>query len=127
MRRSLSLLVPAALLTPALALGGGPQQAPTVFTALKFKASASKVVFKGTLGSPEEKCIKGRKAKLIRKHNGNKKTLAKDQSDSAGDFKLKVEDPPTQGKFYGLIKQAKLNNGVVCLEKQTASLTISTG
>jgi hypothetical protein len=125
MRRCLLALALTALLAPALALGGGPQQAPTIFASLKFKANASKVVFSGTLGSPEEKCIKGRKAKLIRKHNGNKKTLASDQSDSKGKFKLKVEDPPVEGKFYGLIKQKKLNSGVVCLEKQTGSLTIS--
>ena len=125
MRRAVIAVIVTAALVPAVALAGGQRQFPTVFSALTFKASASKVVFKGTLGSPEEKCIKGRKAKLIRKHNGDKKTLASDESDSDGDFKLKVEDPPVEGKFYGLIKQKKLNDGDVCLEKQTASLTIS--
>jgi len=124
MRRSLVALLLVALIVPALALASGPQF-PTFFTSKTFKASASKLVFKGTLGSPEEKCIKGRKAKLIRKHNGNKKTLASDESDSSGDFKLKVENPPLEGKFYGLIQQKKLNQGGVCLEKQTGSLTIS--
>ena len=126
MRRFLLPLALTALLVPAIAIAGSPS-APTFFASLTFKASASKAVFKGTLGSPQEKCIKGRKAKLIRKHNGNKKSLASDHSDSDGKFKLKVENPPVEGKFYGLIKQAKLNDGTVCLEKQTASLTISPG
>ena len=126
MRRLLVVSLLTALLVPAVALAGG-QQFPTFFASLKFKASASQVIFKGTLGSPEEKCIKGRKAKLIRKHNGNKKTLASDESDGNGKFKLEVENPPVEGKFYGLIKQKKLNDGSVCLEKETASLTISTG
>ena len=126
MRRAMLALALSVLLVPALAFAGGPQF-PTVFTSLTFKASSSKVVFKGTLASAEEKCIKGRKAKLIRKHNGDKKALASDQSDGDGKFKLKVENPPVEGKFYGLIKQKKLNDGSVCLEKKTASLTISTG
>ena len=125
MKRLLVVLAVAALVTPALALAGGAQQFPTFFTTKTFKVSASKAVFKGTLASPEEKCIKGRKAKLIRKHDGDKDTLASDESDSDGNFKLKVENPPLEGKFYGLIKQKKLNSGAVCLEKQTGSLTIS--
>jgi hypothetical protein len=126
MRRALAIAGLTALLAAGGAVAGLVQQFPTGFQSLTFKANSSKVVFKGTLGSPDEKCIKGRKAKLIRKHDGDKKTLASDESDSDGKFKLKVENPPLEGKFYGLIKQKKLNDGTACLEKQTASLTIST-
>ena len=89
MRRLLLVITATALSIPALAGAGGTQQIATFFTAKTFKASASKVVFKGTLGSLEEKCIKGRKAKLIRKHDGDKKALASDESDSDGKFKLR--------------------------------------
>jgi hypothetical protein len=69
---------------------------------LKFKASASKVVFSGTLAS--------------------------DKSDKHGDFKLEVADPPVEGKFYGKIKQKTIGSGagkIICLERQAASLTIT--
>jgi hypothetical protein len=124
MRRSLLALMLIALLIPALAIAGA-EQYPTRFASLTFKASSEKIVFKGTLASSEEKCVKGRKAKLIHKHSGNTKTLASDESDKHGDFKLKVTDPPLDGKFYGKIKQKKLNSGAICLERETASLTIS--
>jgi hypothetical protein len=125
MRRTPLAVALGLLALPALGFAGGQQQFPTRFAELSFKASASKVVFKGTLASADEKCVKGRKVKLIRKHKGNTDTLASDESDSHGDFKVKVQDPPIEGKFYGLIKQKKLNNGAVCLERETASLTIS--
>jgi len=48
MRRVLLVCALAALLTPALAIAGR-QQFPTFFAAIKFNASASKVLFKGTL------------------------------------------------------------------------------
>jgi hypothetical protein len=128
MRRLVLTAVVAAALTPALALAGGQQQFPTQFQQLKFKASVSKIVFSGTLASAEDSCLKGRKAKLIRKHNGNTKTLASDKSDKHGDFKMEVTDPPVQGKFYGKIKQKTIGSGagkIICLERETASVTIT--
>lgn len=128
MIRPLLALAAAALAVPAFALAQA-LQAPTGFDELGFKATTSKVVLKGSLSSPEEDCVKGRKVKLIHKKSGNTKTLGSDQSDSDGDFKIKLTDPPLQGKYYGKVKQKNITSGgekVVCLERETGSISIST-
>lgn len=126
MRRAALLLIPLSLAIPALALAA--TQFPTRFSKLELKGNSEKLVFSGTLASGEEKCIKGRKAKLLRKHNGKTKTLGSDESDKGGDFKIKVTDPPTEGKFYGVIKQKTIGSGdskIVCLERETGSISIT--
>ncbi len=122
-----ALMAVAGLATGATALAA-QDEFPTRLVAFEIKAGSGKVTMKGTLGSAEERCIKGRKVKLIREQGGDKQTLGKDESGKHGDFKVATDTKPKEGKYYGKVKEKTLGDGddkQVCLERVSASVKLT--
>ncbi len=100
----------------------GSAQYPTVFTKFKYKGGE---LFSGKIGSTKGGCIDGRKVILYRKKSGDEQKLGKDNTDGNGKFKIELSGgPPKDGKYYALVKQNKLGNGSVCLERQSGYVKV---
>ena len=102
----------------------------THFTKFKLeRTSSGKREFKGTIASSKSKCVKGRKVKLIRKHNDNKKTLGSDGTNSDGKFDIKLGSGKLKnGKYYAKVKKKNFDNGKkTCLSATSGSIKISSG
>lgn len=102
-------------------------QFPTFFTKFKLERSSSSSEFKGQIDSSKSKCVKGRKIKLIRKHNGNTKTLGDDKTNSKGKFDVKLSTgKPNNGKYYAKAKKKKFDNDEkTCLSVTSGTIKIS--
>ena len=102
-------------------------QFPTFFTKFKLERNSSSSEFKGKIDSSKSKCVKGRKVKLIRKHNGNKKTLGDDKTNSKGKFNIKLSTGnPKNGKYYAKAKKKTFESGQkTCLSETSGSIKIS--
>jgi 5-hydroxyisourate hydrolase-like protein (transthyretin family) len=102
-------------------------QFPTHFTKFKLERNSSSTEFKGKIDSSKSKCVKGRKVKLIRKHNGNKKTLGDDKTNKKGKFDIKLSTGhPKNGKYYARVKKKKFDNDEkVCLSVNSGYIKIS--
>ena len=100
---------------------------PTFFTKFKLERNSSSSEFKGKIDSSKSKCVKGRKVKLIRKHNGNKKTLGDDKTNSKGKFNIKLSTGnPKNGKYYAKAKKKKFDSDQkICLSETSGSVKIS--
>jgi hypothetical protein len=115
-----------------LAMGAGTASAatikvPTAFTKFKYKGG-SDPVFKGAIDSTNSECIDGRKVKLFRKANGNKKAIGSDTTDASGKFKMSLGGEAKNGKYHAEVKQSSFSNGVdktVCLDRQSPKVKIS--
>jgi hypothetical protein len=98
-------------------------QYPTFFTKFKYKGGES---FSGNIDSPKSGCVDGRKVVLYRKQNGNQKKLGGDKTDENGKFKISLSGGQIQnGKYYAIVKQDKIGNGAVCLEKQSGYVKVT--
>ena len=99
-RTSIVLLVAVALVAmlalPALGMGAG-KNSTKIVVSLKFPA------FHGTLNSPRKACLGGRKVKMYRERNGNKKLLGGDTSEDNGKWKIPVGKNLTSGSYYGTV------------------------
>jgi hypothetical protein len=124
-RVAISLVVGVLVITASAA--AAQTQFPTFFTKFKLERSSSSSEFKGAIDSSKSKCVNGRKVKLIRKHNGNKKTLGDDKTNSDGKFDIKLSTGnPKNGKYYAKATQKKFDNDQkVCLSVTSGSIKIS--
>lgn len=128
-------LIPTLVAVAAFALAGSiaaasQTQFATFFTKFKVeRTSSGKREFKGTIDSSKGKCVKGRKVKLIRQHNGNKTTLASDDANSNGNFDMKLSNGKVKnGKYYAKVKKKGFDNGTkTCLSATSGSIKISSG
>lgn len=102
-------------------------QFPTHFTKFKLELNSSSSEFKGKIDSSKSKCVKGRKVKLIRKHNGNKKTLGDGKTNKKGKFDIKLSTGhPKNGQYYARVKKKKFDNGEkICLSVNSRTIKIS--
>ena len=118
----------ALLVVGILAIGASAavrkSQFPTFFTKFKLERNSSSSEFKGKIDSSKSKCVKGRKVKLIRKHNGNKKTLGDDKTNSKGKFNIKLSTGnPKNGKYYAKAKKKKFDSDQkICLSETSGSI-----
>jgi hypothetical protein len=126
MKLGIALLV-AGILAIAASAAVAQSQFPTVFTKFKLERSSSSSEFKGKIDSSKSKCVKGRKVKLIRKHNGNKKTLGDDKTNSKGKFDIKLSTGnPKNGQYYAKAKKKEFDNGQkICLSVTSRTIKIS--
>jgi 5-hydroxyisourate hydrolase-like protein (transthyretin family) len=129
---ALTSLTTSLALVTALALAGSAAavsqtQFPTFFTKFKYEKSSSSREFKGTIDSSKSTCVKGRKVKLIRKHNGNKKTLGADKTNSDGKFDIKLSNGQAKnGKYYAKATAKDFASGKkTCLSATSGSIKIS--
>lgn len=106
---------------PALAAASG-SQSPTFFTKFKWKGGKS---FSGLIGSPNSHCVRDRKVILYRKKSGNAHKEGSDRTEGNGKFKIELSGKIQEGKYYAVVKQAKLNNGDVCAERQSGSVKVT--
>src|SRR6266480_5652615 len=90
MRAAIAICAAIGIVAVPASAAAGQTQFATFFTKFKLERSSSSSEFKGTIDSSKGKCVKGRKIKLIRKHNGNKKTLGNDKTNSEGKFDIKL-------------------------------------
>jgi hypothetical protein len=102
----------------------------TAFKKFKFKTEASQTEFKGKLASTKGKCVKQRKVKLIRKHDGNKQTLGTDKTNGKGKWDISLSGVAKVGKYYAQVKKKSLGtNGAgdkqVCLAEKSGKLNVS--
>jgi hypothetical protein len=97
----------------------------TFFTKFSFGPSSREA--KGKIGSSTSKCVKGRKVKLIRQHNGNKTTLGADDANSKGHFDIKLSSGKVKnGKYYAKAPKKSFDNGKkTCLSATSGSVGIS--
>ena len=125
------LLVAVGVATASLAIpagaAAGQTQFATFFTRFKLERSSSSSEFKGTIDSSKGKCVKGRKVKLLRKHNGNTKTLGHDKTNGDGKFEIKLSTGrPSNGKYYSKVKKKQFDNGKkTCLSVTSGSIKVS--
>ena len=129
LRATLAALAVGALAAPAALAGLQQEQFPTQFTKYEYKVSNGEATFKGKIDSADSGCVKGRKVKLIRKHNGNEKKLGDDKADSKGKFSIDGGSfPPKDGKYYAEVKEITIGSGeneAICLAKTSASIKLS--
>jgi hypothetical protein len=113
----------------ALAFAGSAaashDQFATFFTKFSFGPSSREA--KGKIGSSTSKCVKGRKVKLIRQHNGNKKTLGADKANRKGHFDIRLSSGRVKnGKYYAKATKKSFDNGKkTCLSATSGSVGIS--
>jgi 5-hydroxyisourate hydrolase-like protein (transthyretin family) len=100
---------------------------PTVFKKFEFEKSSSSSDFKGKIDSQKGKCVKGRSVKLIRQHNGNKKSLGSDKTNGKGKFDIKLSTGhPKNGKYYAKAKKKDFDSGQkTCLSATSPAVKIS--
>jgi hypothetical protein len=113
-----------------MAAASSQTQFRTFFTSFKYeRTSNGKREFKGTIDSQKSKCVKGRKVKVIRQHNGNKATLGSDDANSNGHFDVKLPSSKVKnGKYYAKVKKKSFDNGKkTCLSATSGSIKISSG
>jgi hypothetical protein len=112
----------------ALAFGGSAAASQTQFGTFftKFVFGPSSREAKGTIESSKSKCFKARKVKLIRQHNGNKKTLGADNTNSDGKFDIELSGKVKNGKYYAKATKKSFDNGKkTCLSATSGSVKIS--
>ncbi len=113
-----------------IAAASSQTQFNTFFTSFKYeRTSNGKREFKGTIDSQKSKCVNGRKVKVIRQHNGDKKTLGSDDANSNGHFDIKLPSSDVKnGKYYAKVKKKNFDNGEkTCLSATSGSIKISSG
>jgi len=99
---------------------------PTVYTAFKLKTSSSGGTFKGQIGSTKGKCVNKRQVKLFRKHNGNKKKLGGDKTNSKGKFSIAISGKLKNGSYYSKVSKKKFDNGKkVCEDRTSPKIKVS--
>lgn len=127
MRLRIAISASIAVLAFAASAAAGQSQYATFFTKFKLERSSSSSEFKGTIASSKGKCVKGRKVKLLRKHNGNTKKLGGDKTDSDGKFKIKLSSgKPKNGKYYAKAKKKSFDNDKkLCLAVTSGSIKVS--
>jgi 5-hydroxyisourate hydrolase-like protein (transthyretin family) len=125
-RRILISLVVLALVPPAISWASTTKY-PTVFTSFKLKTTSSKRTFKGTIDSPKGKCVKNRKVKVIRTHNGNQHNLGTDKTGNGGKFAIEVPRSEVKnGKYFAKVKKLKFDGGKkVCNSRESPSVKVS--
>ncbi len=126
LRNALVALVVAALAVPAIA-SASTTQYPTFFTSFKLKSTSSTRTFKGVIDSTKGKCVKKRKVKLIRTHNGNQHNLGTDKTGNGGKFAIEVPRSQVKnGKYFAKVKKLKFDSGKkVCKSRESGSIKIS--
>jgi hypothetical protein len=125
MKRAVAVATATMLLSiAAVADAGTNPQYPTVFTKFKYKGGES---FSGKIDSTKGGCVGGRKVILFRKHDGNSDKVGSDHTEDSGKFKIELSGgPPKDGKYYAKVKQSKLGNGAICLERESGSVKVTT-
>ena len=124
------LALMAALGFAASATASSQTQFNTFFTKFKLeRTSSGNREFKGAITSSKSNCVKGRKVKVIRKHNGNKKTLASDKTNDKGHFDVKLGSGKLKnGKYYAKATKKTFDNGKkTCLSATSGSIKVSNG
>jgi 5-hydroxyisourate hydrolase-like protein (transthyretin family) len=99
---------------------------PTVFTEFKLKTSSSGGKFKGQIDSTKGKCVNKRQVKLFRKHNGNKKKLGSDKTNSKGKFSIDISGKLKNGTYYSKVSQKDFDSGKkICEDRTSPTIKIS--
>jgi len=126
LRKLLVPLLLAALVVPAAARGSTTHYT-TVFTAFKFKKGSSDSSFKGYIDSPKGKCVKDRKIKLVRKHNGNQDVLGSDKTGNGGKFAIELSNSQIKnGTYFAKAKEKDFDSGKkVCNSRKSFSIKVS--
>ena len=109
-------VVPLVVLAAAVGAGAamaGATHYPTIFASYSLQGdTANGGTFKGTIDSTKAKCVKGRQIKLIRKHNGDQKTLGSDKTNDNGHFSIAVSASDfTNGNYHAKAKAKTFDNG----------------
>ena len=126
MRLIAALAALALLATAATAALAATTKYPTVYTAFKLKTSSSGGKFKGQIDSTKGKCVNERQVKLFRKHNGNKKKLGSDKTNSKGKFSIGISGKIKNGSYYSKVSKKKFDNGKkVCEDRTSPKIKIS--
>jgi hypothetical protein len=99
---------------------------PTIFTEFSLKASSSGGKFKGQIDSTKGKCVNKRQVKLFRKHNGKKKKLGSDKTNSKGKFSIEISGKLKDGSYYSKVSKKDFDNGKkVCEDVTSGKIKIS--
>jgi 5-hydroxyisourate hydrolase-like protein (transthyretin family) len=99
---------------------------PTVFTEFKLETSSSGGKFKGQIDSTKGKCVNKRQVKLFRKHNGKKKKLGSDKTNSKGKFSIEISGKLKDGSYYSKVPKKDFDNGKkVCEDVTSGKIKIS--
>ena len=99
---------------------------PTVFTEFKLETSSSGGKFKGQIDSTKGKCVNKRQVKLFRKHNGKKKKLGSDKTNSKGKFSIDISGKLKDGSYYSKVSKKDFDNGKkVCEDVTSGKIKIS--
>jgi hypothetical protein len=99
---------------------------PTVFTEFKLKAGSSGGKFNGQIDSTKGKCVNKRQVKLFRKHNGNKKKLGGDKTNSKGKFSIDISGKLKNGSYYSKVSKKDFDSGKkVCEDRTSGTIKIS--
>lgn len=99
---------------------------PTVFTEFKLDTSSSGGKFKGQIDSTKGKCVNKRQVKLFRRHNGNKKKLGSDKTNSKGKFSIDISRKLKDGSYYSKVSKKDFDNGKkVCEDVTSGKIKIS--
>jgi hypothetical protein len=99
---------------------------PTIFTEFKLKTSSSGGKFEGQIDSTKSKCVNGRHVKLFRKHNGNKKKLGGDKTNSKGKFSIDISGKLKNGSYYSKVSKKDFDGGKkVCQDRTSGKIKIS--
>ena len=125
--RLIAALAIAALLATAMTTAwAATTKYPTVYTAFKLKTSSSGHKFKGQIDSTKGKCVNKRQVKLFRKHNGNKKKLGSDKTNSKGKFSIEISGKLKNGSYYSKVSKKKFDSGKkVCEDRTSPKIKIS--
>ena len=105
----------------------GTTQYPTRFVQFKLQNDSGKRTFSGQISAPTGKCVKGRTVEVIRKRNGNQKTLKKNGTDGNGRFSISLSsDQLKNGGYYAKVKVKYYdNNQKICKHAQSGTIKIS--
>ena len=99
---------------------------PTVFTEFKLDTSSSGGKFKGQIDSTKGKCVNKRQVKLFRKHNGKKKKLGGDKTNSKGKFSIDISGKLKDGSYYSKVSKKDFDKGKkVCEDVTSGKIKIS--
>ena len=121
-----TLAVLALLATAVTTAWAATTKYPTVYTAFKLKTSSSGDKFKGQIDSTKGKCVNKRQVKLFRKHNGSKKKLGGDKTNSKGKFSIDVSGKIKNGTYYSKVSKKKFDNDKkVCEDRTSPKIKIS--
>ena len=128
MKRYLAAVLAAAAL--AASVGGAYASTlkhPTRFVQFKLQTSSGNRTFSGQIDSSTSNCVKGRTVKLIRKSNGNQKTLGKDNTSSKGKFSIALSSGQVKnGSYYAKVGTKKYDNDQKeCESAQSGTIKVS--